>query len=106
MMLAARVIAAVKNPKDVLIVSSKTYESSGTIDAPRNVSAPLVKALWQVAALHDGNVPLHSRLFAQWMHYAFPHECPYPHMMGKITPLTPSEWQQQKGQSCQATEAQ
>ncbi|OLP24478.1 hypothetical protein AK812_SmicGene48940, partial [Symbiodinium microadriaticum] len=22
--------------------------------------------------------PLHGRLFAQWMHYAFPHECPYP----------------------------
>merc|ERR550537_644654 len=30
-------------------------------------------------------IPLHGRLFAQWLHYAFPHECPYPHMSGTVT---------------------
>ena len=27
-------------------------------------------------------VPLHGRLFAQWMHYAFPRHCPFPHVSG------------------------
>merc|ERR1719281_1900716 len=80
--------------------------SSETIEAPRNISAALVSALRQVAALHDGAVPLHSRLFAQWMHYVFPHECPYPHMMGRIKPLTPTEWQEQKGRASDATLAE
>ena len=44
----------------------------------RNVSARLVKRLESVAQFHDGLVPLHGRLFAQWLHYAFPYECPYP----------------------------
>lgn len=52
---------------------------SSTVLAPRNLSEPLVRALWQVSDFHDGRVPLHGRLFAQWMHYAYPHECPYPH---------------------------
>jgi len=28
-------------------------------------------------------VPLHGRLFTQWLHFAFPHECPYPHITQK-----------------------
>ena len=35
-----------------------------------------------VAAAHGGNVRLHSRLFAQWLHYAFPRDCPFPHKAG------------------------
>ena len=34
----------------------------------------------QVASHHGGKVPLHGRLFAQWLHHAFPRECPYPHV--------------------------
>merc|ERR1711862_713937 len=25
-----------------------------------------------------GVVPLHGRAFSQWMHFVFPHDCPYP----------------------------
>merc|ERR1719468_846795 len=42
--------------------------------------------------MHGGHVPLHGRLFAQWMHHAYPRECPFPHMAGAISPVTPDEW--------------
>merc|ERR1719321_596536 len=56
--------------------------SSTAPTEPRNLSAPLRDMLLQVAAHHDDVIPLHGRLFAQWLHYAFPQECPYPHMSG------------------------
>merc|ERR1719456_1974787 len=71
--------------------------SSDSIEAPRNLSLALVNALDQVATLHNGKVPLHGRLFAQWMHYAFPHECPYPYVSGSFNPLMPSEWMKTQG---------
>merc|ERR1719235_484226 len=58
----------------------------------------------QVASVHGGEVPLHSRLFAQWLHYAFPHECPYPHMSGKINPLTQSQFSKERGRGSDASE--
>merc|ERR1719326_981798 len=49
------------------------------------------KWLDEIAALHDGQVPTHGRLLAQWLHYVFPHECPYPHM-GGLNPMTQEQW--------------
>jgi len=56
---------------------------SETVDAPRNLSVALLGRLDEVAARHHGLVPLHGRLFAQWMHHAFPNECAHP---------LPSQW--------------
>merc|ERR1719171_1688292 len=78
--------------------------STETVEAPRNLSLALVNTLNQVAEVHDGSIPLHSRLFAQWLHYAFPQECPYPHMRGKIAPLTPSEWFDKHGRANEVSE--
>jgi hypothetical protein len=69
--------------------------STSTVSAPRSLSAPLLQKLDQIAEGNDGSVPLHGRMFAQWMHHAFPRECPYPHVAGSITPQTPQsadEW--------------
>jgi len=52
--------------------------SSSSVAAPRELPKELVEKLHFIAKLHAGEVPLHSRLFAQWLHYAFPNECPYP----------------------------
>ena len=52
--------------------------SSATVDAPRQIPSALEQKLHLIAKQNDGQVPLHGRLFAQWMHYAFPHECPLP----------------------------
>jgi len=49
-------------------------------------------------------VPLHGRLFAQWMHHAYPLECPYPHEQGTTNPQTPAEWSRQTGQTSSASE--
>merc|ERR1719246_20465 len=70
---------------------------SDTVDAPRNMSASLLSRLGEIADHHDGLVPLHGRLFAQWMHHAYPLECPYPHVAGTTSPLTPAEWMDESG---------
>jgi hypothetical protein len=59
---------------------------SATVPANRTLSAPLLQRLDDVANHHRGRVPLHGRLFAQWMHYAYPRECPYPHVSGTTSP--------------------
>merc|ERR1719330_1457846 len=70
---------------------------SDSVDAPRNLSASLMSRLGEIADHHDGLVPLHGRLFAQWMHHAYPLECPYPHAAGTAQPLTPDEWMDASG---------
>merc|ERR1719387_1072567 len=40
--------------------------------------------LEEIAAKGNGRVPLHGRLFSQWLHYAFPYECPYPLLRAEV----------------------
>jgi len=56
------------------------------------LSPGLKQKLQAIAAHHGGWVPLHGRLFAQWLHFAFPHECPYPSVLESATALTASQW--------------
>merc|ERR1719414_2559172 len=42
--------------------------------------------LEQIASHHKGQVPLHGRLFMQWMHHAFPH------VSGTTSPVSQDEW--------------
>jgi len=53
---------------------------------PRTLPSALVDRLNQVADHHQGLVPLHGRLFKQWLHHAYPLECPYPHEAGTTNP--------------------
>jgi len=71
--------------------------SSDTVDAPRNLSATLLSRLSGIADQHEGLVPLHGRLFAQWMHHAYPLECAYPHASGTTRPQTQDEWIEDTG---------
>jgi len=41
-------------------------------------------------------VPLHGRFFAQWLHFVFPNECPYPQIAESAAVLTPSQWMDDK----------
>jgi hypothetical protein len=72
---------------------------SATREAGRKLSEPLLAKLQEVADHHGGSVPLHGRLFAQWMHLAYPMECPFPHMAGATSPATATEWAEKTGQS-------
>jgi len=76
--------------------------SSSSVIAPRQLSQVLLNRLVDIAETHGGTVPLHGRLFAQWMHHAFPRECPYPHLSGTTNPQTPDEWLESTGLSSNA----
>jgi len=65
---------------------------SATVAAPREITQELRSRLEEVAGHHGGSVPLHGRLFAQWLHHAYPRECPYPHVAGSTNPMTSKEW--------------
>jgi len=69
---------------------------SDTVLAPRNLSASLLSRLADIAEIHAGRVPLHGRLFAQWLHHAYPRECNFPHVSGTVVknPLTPEDYEQ------------
>merc|ERR1719409_2553012 len=82
-------------PEDIANIVSQI--SSDTVDAPRNLTVELVGKLEAVARRHGGGVPLHGRLFAQWMHHAFPNECPHPHVSGTTAPKTAAEFQKSDG---------
>jgi hypothetical protein len=71
--------------------------SSSTVQAPRNLSQSLLERLDDIASSNSGNVLLHSRLFAQWLHQAFPRECQYPHLTGTTTSLSPDAWSERHG---------
>jgi len=72
--------------------------SSSTVEGPRTLSSTLLGRLDEAAATHGGTVQLHGRLFGQWMHHAFPRECPFPHVSGATNPQTPDEWMSAKGE--------
>lgn len=63
-------------------VVSNISSPSNQFDRPPVLKGALTEQLRRVAEAHGGQVPLHGRLFSQWMHYAFPRECPFPHKAG------------------------
>jgi len=73
---------------------------SDTIAASRNLSAALRRRLDEIAHVHGGQVPLHGRMFQQWMHHAFPNECPYPLASSQLSaPLGVADWTAKWNQS-------
>jgi hypothetical protein len=77
---------------------------SSTVGAPRELKEQLVKRLDDIATRHDGKVPIHGRLFAQWLHHAYPRECPYPHSVGTTRPQTADAWMEEKGRDSTHTQ--
>ena len=85
-----------------MVLSIVSKLASDTVSAPRILSEELKSRLQDVAKEHNGKVPLHGRLFAQWLHHAYPRECPFPHV-GKTNPMTADEWMQTRQQSVSAS---
>lgn len=82
------------SPEQILEIVGTLSSSSSEGDEPPKLDAGLAEQLRSVAAPHGGQVPLHGRLFAQWLHYTFPRECPFPHKAGSFAAhtLTPTEF--------------
>mmetsp|Transcript_119965 Transcript_119965/g.195189 ORF Transcript_119965/g.195189 Transcript_119965/m.195189 type:complete len:570 (+) Transcript_119965:80-1789(+) len=72
------------HPSEIAAIVSSL--SSPTQQNRTTLSPWLLQQLDNVAAHHGGLVPLHGRLFSQWMHFAYPRECPYPHVSGTTDP--------------------
>lgn len=65
---------------------------SATVQGNRVLSTWLLRRLDEVATYHGGHVPLHGRLFAQWLHYAYPRECSFPHVKGSTEKMRGDEY--------------
>jgi len=76
---------------------------SATVPANRTLPAMLRRRLDEIAQTHGDRVPLHGRLFAQWMHHAYPRECSYPHVSGTINPKRAEDFQAETGFEAIAT---
>jgi len=57
-----------------------------------NISDALASKLHSIADQNQGEVPIYGRLFSQWMHFAFPTECPYPAIVKNSSQMLPSIW--------------
>jgi len=77
---------------------------SDTVEAPRNLSVVQHARLGVIATIHGGRIPLHGRLFAQWMHHAYPRECRFPHVAGTTNPLDVHEFTKQFGLDVEASD--
>lgn len=81
--------APVASVADVLQVAENLTNGD---DERATLDDSLRSRLSRIAQTHGGKVPLHGRLFAQWLHYAFPRECPFPHMTGTAAARTPMQY--------------
>jgi hypothetical protein len=81
------------------ILSLVPMISSATMPTNRTLSPWLRQRLQEVADHHGGVVPLHGRLFAQWLHYAYPRECSFPHIAGTTKPQRSEEIRAEVGTS-------
>ncbi|CAK0885768.1 unnamed protein product [Prorocentrum cordatum] len=79
---------------------------SATRQAGRTLPAPLLARLDEVAEHHGGRVPLHGRLFAQWLHLAYPMECPFPHVAGAVNAVRAVQFTKATGHSATLNETE
>jgi len=75
----AHLAAPLASP-DKIAAFVSTLESESQ-PANRTLSPQLLDLLDEVAQHHGGQVPIHGRLFSQWMHQAYPRECNHPHLV-------------------------
>jgi hypothetical protein len=85
--------SSVATPSELLaVVGNMTSQTTIDDDAAPMLKGSLTSQLEDIGRKNGGVVPLHGRLFAQWLHYTFPRECPFPHKTGTATSSTPSEF--------------
>merc|ERR1719498_129399 len=94
---------AIRKPKASAeeIANALTGVTTVSTEVPRNLApgSKLREMLESVATKsgRGGAIEIHGFLLAQWLHYAFPHDCPTPAKAGSISPVITSEWQKKDG---------
>jgi len=79
-----KVGAAEASPNEV--AAAVAAIPSSTVQANRVLSPLSLIRLKSIASNHGGTVPIHGRLFAQWLHHVYPRECDFPHRAGTTKP--------------------
>jgi len=74
------------------IVGNMTSLTSIDDEIDVNVDPTLSAQLKSIAESHSGEVPIHGRLFLQWLHYVFPRDCAFPHKTGTVAAVAPLEY--------------
>eukprot|EP00927_Polykrikos_kofoidii_P013859 TRINITY_DN1602_c0_g1_i1.p1 TRINITY_DN1602_c0_g1~~TRINITY_DN1602_c0_g1_i1.p1 ORF type:complete len:563 (-),score=89.49 TRINITY_DN1602_c0_g1_i1:261-1949(-) len=77
------------NPDEILLLVGNMTNVG---EEPSKLDVPLRKQLERIGETHGGKVSLHGRLFSQWLHYVFPHECQFPHQAGSRSTHTPFQY--------------
>lgn len=77
--------------KVLAVIGNLTIQVTLEDDKPFQLGYGLDAQLHRMASENGGQVHLHGRLFAQWLHFAFPRECPFPYETGKAM-ITPDEF--------------
>jgi len=91
--LEARFQAPEASASDILIALEENLVNKKFTAHHQALNGTLGGKLLEIAAQNaDGMVPIHGRLFAQWLHYVFPRDCPYPHEVGAVMQMLPHEW--------------
>jgi len=85
------------SPEDLAYIVASL--SSDTVPANRTLAPAQFRQLLKIAEYHSGKVPIHGRLFMQWMHMVYPRECAFPQLAGTTKPMAPEEWSKTKGGS-------
>jgi len=79
----------------------------GTSALRANMMPPaLRRRLEDIAGIHGGQVPIHGRLFSQWLHHVYPNECPYPHLSGQKKLQWMEDFEKETGHVSQWTETE
>jgi len=86
-----KVLAPTASPEQLLGLAQNISRS---ISHGQPARRGLAEKLQSIAEHHNGEVPLHGRLFAQWLHFAFPHDCPYPSITESSDFHVKSQWTQ------------
>jgi len=96
--LESRLLAPEASPEKILMALADVHSHSRFPAFQQALNGTLLARLQEIAARNGhGMVPIHGRLFAQWLHFVFPRDCPYPHEVGSSKRVTPGEWGELKG---------
>merc|ERR1719159_439946 len=62
-----------------------------------NISALNRQRLDEIAHANGEKIPIYGQLFARWLHFVYPQECPYPHAAGVVKPMSQQQWKELVG---------
>jgi len=79
------------------IIAAAALLHSDDLSTSYEVPPILAHRLEDIATQHGGNIILHGRLFAQWLHHAYPRQCPFPHVAGSTTHMNVWNYEERTG---------